>query len=324
MLVQFILLAVLCLTLIYSTNLIVSALKSIARRSGLSTFGITAFLLAISTSLPELVVSLVASIEGNATLIIGNIVGSNIADISLVIGGAALVGGSLKLNGDLLKRDIYLTGAAGFLPLFLIADSTLSRQDGVVLLVVYLVMITTFLHSHTKSVAQNALSKSPIRRLLVSVVNRNGHNGVVKFLVGVGLLIASSHFIVRLASASAVSSGLTPLFIGLFVVAVGTSLPELAFEMKAIRSGQAKMALGDLLGSVVANATLILGLAAIIRPIVLTDSGLLPYRVSIIAFTLIYALFIFFVRSKKRLDWWEGVVLLACYFVFVYIEFSGV
>lgn len=321
MLAQLTILSVLCLTLIYSTGLIVSALKEIAKRSKLSAFGVTALFLAISTSLPELVVSLVASIEGNTSLILGNIVGSNIADLSLVIGGAALVGGTLKLSGDLLSRDIYLTGVAGFLPLFLIADKTLSRQDGIVLLVVYFVMMSTFLRSHTKSVVKNAFAKSPIRRLLSTITNKNGHAGALRFLVGAAILITSSHFIVKLAQSLAASTGLTPLFIGLFVVAVGTSLPELAFEMKAIRAGQAKMALGDLLGSVVANATLILGLSSLINPIQLTNNGLGPYTVSIIAFTLIYGIFILFVRTKKRLDWWEGLLLLTCYFAFIFVEF---
>ncbi|MFH2086027.1 MAG: sodium:calcium antiporter [bacterium] len=310
----------LCLILIYATSLIVRSIKTLARQSGLAAYGITAFILAISTSLPELVVSLVASIEGNTSLILGNIIGSNIADLSLVIGGAAVLGGSLQITGLILSRDIYLTGAAGFLPLFLIADGTLSQADGVVLLVVYLIMISTFLHSHQKALAAHALSRSPIKRFLVAITSSNGHNGILKFAFGVALLLLSSHFIVRLASALAISTGLSTLFIGLFIVALGTSLPELAFELKAISSGQAKMALGDLLGSVVANSTLILGLAAIIRPLTLTHQGLVPYGMAIGAFSMIYFAFIYFVKTKKKLERWEGFILLSGYVAFILIE----
>lgn len=320
MITQIFLLCFLCLILIYATSLIVASIKSIASAGKLSAYGITAFILAISTSLPELVVSIVASIEGNTSLILGNIIGSNIADLSLVIGGAALLGGSLKVSGDILNRDVYLTGAAGFLPLLLIADGTLSRPDGIVLLGIYLVMIAAFLHTHQQSLAIHAMSVSPFRRFLTAITSSNSHGGILKFLLGVCLLLGSSHFIVGLARSLAISTGLSTLFIGLFVVAVGTSLPELAFELRAVSSGQAKMALGDLLGSVVANSTLILGLAAVIRPLTLTHEGLLPYEVAIGAFTLIYLTFIFFVRSKKKMERWEGIALLGIYIVFLFVE----
>ena len=323
MALQLLALIILCLGLIYGTSLIIVAIKTIARKSGLGTFGITAFILAISTSLPELIVSVVASIEGKTSLVLGNIIGSNIADLSLVIGGAAILGASLKVSGTILKRDIYLTGGAGFLPLLLIADNTLSRADGVVLLVIYAIMVATFLRSHHKSLATNAISNSPIKRLLLVVSNGRSHNGIFRLVSGVILLLVSSHYIVQIATALAISTGLSTLFIGLFIVSVGTSLPELAFELKAISAGQTKMALGDLLGSVVANSTLILGLAALIRPLTLTDSGLLPYGMAIVAFTIIYLAFIYFVRTKKRLDWWEGLVLILLYVIFILIELGN-
>lgn len=317
---QIIALSLLCLTLIYATNLIVRSIKTIARSSKLGAFGITAFILAISTSLPELMVSIIASLENNTSLVLGNIIGSNIADLSLVIGGAAIFGGSIQVTGIILKRDIYLTGAAGFLPLFLIADGTLSRADGVVLLVIYLTMVATFLRSHQRSLAAHLTSKSPIKRFLVSVISRNGHKGVTQFLLGIGLLLLSSHFIVQLASSLAMTTGFSPLFIGLFIVAIGTSLPELAFELKAVSAGQVQMALGDLLGSIVANSTLVLGVASLIRPLTLTHAGLLPYGLAIGSFSLIYFAFIFFVITKKKLDWWEGLILLLGYLLFALLE----
>lgn len=323
MILQIIILSLLCLTLIYATNLVIISIKSIARRSGLGAYGITAFILAISTSLPELMVSIVASIEGNTSLILGNIIGSNIADLSLVIGGGAILASSLKVSGTILSRDIYLTGAAGFLPLLLIADGTLSRPDGIVLLVIYIVMVATFLKDHHQSLAQNALAISPFKRLLLTVTKGNGRVGIFKFILGISLLLLSSHFIVNLASVLAISTGLSTLFIGLFIVSVGTSLPELAFELKAISAGQTKMALGDLLGSIVANSTLILGLSALIRPIALSHAGLVPYGMAIGTFTIIYSAFIYFVKSKKKLEWWEGVILILIYVLFIFAELSN-
>jgi cation:H+ antiporter len=320
MVFQILLLCILCGVLIYATSLIISSIKTLARLSGLASFGLTAFVLAIATSLPELVVSIIASLEGNTGLILGNIIGSNIADLSLVIGGAAIFGGSLGVSGTILKRDIYLTGAAAVLPLFLIADQTLSRADGIVLLVVYLVMISTFLKVHQKSLASHALAITPVKRLFLAFSHKSGVKGIIKFISGVTLLLLASHFIVQLATNLAISSNLSNIFIGLFIVAVGTSLPELAFELKAVKSGEIKMALGDLLGSVVANATLILGIAALITPLKLTQRGLIPYTMAIGAFVSIYLAFIYFVRSKKRLERWEGLLLIIGYFIFMLFE----
>lgn len=317
-------LVVLCLLLIYATSLIVRSLKNLARAAHLGAFGLTAFILAISTSLPELVVSLVAAVENNTSLILGNIIGSNIADLTLVIGGATLLSGSLKVSGTILSRDVYLTGAAGLLPIFLVADGTLAATDGIVLLVVYAIMVSTFLRSHQRSLAAHALSVSPSRRLLAMVIHPNGHNrALLKFILGVGLLLISSHLIVSLATALSLSSGLSSLFVGLFIVAAGTSLPELAFEIKAVMSGHANMALGDLLGSVIANSTLILGLSSLIHPLTLSPRGLWPYALAILFFTLIFGLFTFFVKSKKRLDWWEGLLLIGLYGLFLYLEYSS-
>lgn len=322
MIYQVVGLVILCLGLIYSTHLIISSIKSLAVKSRLGAYGITAFILAISTSLPELVVSLVASFEGNTSLVLGNIIGSNIADLSLVIGGAAILGGSLKVTGTILSRDIYLTGAGGFLPIFLIADGTLSRADGIVLLAIYLVMISTFLHTHQRSLAQHALSRSPIERLLTALTRGSARGSIWRFFLGVGLLLLSSHYIVQLSTQLALSTGLSTLFIGLFIVSIGTSLPELAFEIKAVTAGEGKMALGDLLGSVVANATLILGLAAVIHPLTLTPHGLMPYSLAIGAFTIIYFTFIGFVKTKKKLEWWEGLVLVLGYAIFLWLEIN--
>lgn len=126
--------------------------------------------------------------------------------------------------------------------------------------------------------------------------------------------------IVQIATTLATSSGLSPLFIGLFLVALGTSLPELAFEWRAVKMGQTDMALGDLLGSIVANSTLVLGLAAIIRPLTLTVRGLVPYTLAIIIFIFMYILFIYFVKTKRKLDWWEGLILIAIFFFFLFLE----
>ncbi len=321
---QVLLLLLFSFVLIKSTELIVAAIRRMARRSRVGGFGISAFILALATSLPELVVGITASLEGMPGLVLGNVLGSNIADVSLVIGGAAIAGGRLRVAGQTLKRDLYLVFGVAVLPLLLIADSILSRADGVVLLIVYVLFVATVLKKHARSVTEHALSESPVRRLLVAVTRRGGRGDFARFMLGVLGLILSSHMIVQLAGGIATGLGLPVLIIGLFLVAIGTSLPELVFEMKAVVSGNVGMAFGDLLGSVVANATLVLGVAAVIAPIKLSENGLGPYSYAIGAFVGLYSLFVYFSRSKSRLERWEGVILLLLYFGFVVIELGRV
>jgi len=321
---QVLLLLLFSFGLIKSTELIVAAIRKMVRRSKVGGFGVTAFILALATSLPELVVGITASIEGLPQVVLGNVLGSNIANVSLVIGGAAIAGGKLRVAGETLKRDLYLVFGVAVLPLLLIADSTLSRADGVVLLIVYVLFVTTVLKKHTRAIGKHVMEESPVKRLFLAVAKRGGRGDLVRFLLGVVGLLLSSHMIVQLSEMIALGLGLPILIIGLFLVAIGTSLPELVFEMKAVVSGQIGMVWGDLLGSVVANATLVLGLSSVIAPMKLNGTGLAPYSLAIGSFVMLYSLFVYFARSKSRLERWEGVVLLLLYFGFVVLELGRV
>jgi cation:H+ antiporter len=136
---------------------------------------------------------------------------------------------------------------------------------------------------------------------------------------GVGGLIFSADMIVRLAVQLGTMMGVPALLIGLFAVAVGTSLPELAFEVTAIRRREVQMAFGNILGSVVTNSTLILGVTAILAPIIL-DGNTDYYLVSTIAFVVVFFAFWGLVWTKHKLERWEGALLLVLYVVFVLME----
>jgi len=322
---QVVLLVGFCVGLVKSTGLVVGTIKRLARWTGMGSFGLTAFILALATSLPELMVGITASLEGLSSVVLGNVLGSNIADISLVIGGAAVAAGSLRVTGEALKRDLYLTFGAAILPLLLIEDLTLSRSDGVVLLVVYVLFVATILRKHNRAIGEHALAEGSVRRLLLTVTRRGGRGEAGRFVLGVIGLLVSSHMIVQLSKVIALGLGLPVLLIGLFLVGVGTSLPELVFEMKAVRQGYILMAFGDLLGSVVANATLVLGVSAVICPISIAgNGGLDPYTLAIGTLVVLYGLLIAFARSKSRLEWWEGIILIMLYFAFVVIELGRV
>lgn len=317
---EMILLIGFALVLVKSTELLTGALKRLARITKLGQFAVTAFILAFATSLPELVVAIVSSAEGDPTIALGNVLGSNIADLSLVIGGAAIVGGGIRVRGEFLRRDLFLTFLAGSLPLLMLVDSKLNRFDGIVLLVVYAIYVITVLKEKGEEIGKKEMKQPTIKRMFNLLYKNHAERDFGKFMVGVVLLLFSSHMIVQLAEKVAVGFGVPLLLVGLFIVAIGTSLPELVFEIRAVREKQVEMAFGDLLGSIVANSTLIMGVVGVIAPFTL-KTGLTPYLVGTLGFVVMFCLFWIFVSTKKHLERWEGIVLVLGYLVFIVAEF---
>lgn len=316
---QVVLLIGFALLLVKSTELVVGAIKYFASVTKLGSYGITAFVLAFATSIPELVVGIVAAIEGSTPLVLGNVLGSNIADLTIVVGGAAIVGGGIRVVGDFLRKDLFLTFLAGSMPLLLLLDNRLTRIDGVVLLVVYVVYVFTVLTKKGRDLGGVQIEQSSFKRILYLINRSKPNKRIGQFLLGVILLLFSSHMIVQLAQSIAAGFNIPILLVGLFLVAIGTSLPELAFELRAVRSGDVGMVFGDLLGSVVANSTLIIGITSLINPVRL-NGGLQPYLYGTIAFVVIFLTFWLFVSTKKRLEIWEGVGLIVLYVIFAIVE----
>ena len=319
--VYFILILLFSFLLIKATDILVVNFKTLSRQTRLGQFAITTFLLALATSLPELVVGIAASLENEPNLALGNVIGSNIANLSLVIGGAALIGGTVAVRGVFLRRDVFYAFLAGAAPMMLLFDKRLGRVDGLILLALYGFYNVLVLKEREQRLAEarNGEEEGFIKRLL----RRLNHQGTKKefgwLFLGIALLLFSADMIVRIAGKIAIAFNIPLLLIGLFLVAVGTSLPELAFSLKAIRERQPAMVFGDLLGSVVANGTLIIGLVALISPIRIRAFS--EYLLATMAFVVIFGLFYFFIRTKRKLERWEGVVLLGVYLLFILLEF---
>jgi len=305
------------LLLMKSTGILTDSLQELAKITKIGKFAITAFLLAFATSVPELVVGVTAALEGRPNLALGVVLGSNIADITLVIGGAAIIGGSFSIAGEFLKIDIFSVFLAGVLPLMLLLDRTLSRVDGIILLLVYGMYNFGLMQAKVKR-GHGGHGKI-LRKMLTKGTRKKMNKSLVWLFLGAAMLMFSADMIVKIGTALAQSLGAPVFFIGLFLVAMGTSLPELSFEIEAIRKKQIGMALGDLLGSVVANSTLILGIVSLISPIKLVD-GLSAYLLAAAAFGVTFVLFWQFVKSKRKLERWEGVVLLIAYALFILLE----
>lgn len=316
--INLLLLLLFCFILIKAGDALIVGVDHLSKLSRLGKFTLSSMILALATTLPELVVSVTSALSGNSYIGLGTTIGSNIANISLIIGGAAVMGGSFSVAGEWLKIDIFSVFLAGALPLVLLLDNNLSRVDGLILLAIFLLYNYSVLRRRPPGARHHSRLLKP---MMSGSTLRATERWLLRLVLAAAALIFSAGMMVRLAVAIAQSLNVSVFLIGLFLVAVGTSLPELSLATESIRKKQVGMALGDLFGSVVANSTLILGLVALINPIRLT-SGWQEYALAAAAFGVVFLLFWGFIRSKKRLERWEGLVLIAAYLVFVMLEWS--
>jgi cation:H+ antiporter len=252
----------LCLVLIKATDILIVNFKAISAKTKLRQFALTGLILGLATSLPEFFVGLSAAFEGESVLSLGNIMGANIANLSLVIGGAALIGGVLRVHGSFLRRDIFYAFLAAASPMVLLSDKVLSRIDGLILLVLYIFyQITVF----SEQADQGEKKEDKDCRRLLRRFNYPTKGTFKKELawifLAVALLLFSADALVKVSVNLALAFNLPLLLIGLLIVAVGTTLPELVFSIEALRNKQSNMVLGNLLGSIVVNGTLVIGLA---------------------------------------------------------------
>jgi len=303
--------------LVKATDILVTNFASLSGKTRLSKFALTGLVLGLATSLPEFFVGITSAFEGEAILSLGNIIGANIANISLVIGGAALIGGSVFVRDSFLRRDVFYAFLAATSPMLLLADKNLSRVDGIILIILYGFYQILVFNEHP----YHSLSKEPYhQKVLRKIKIGGGKKELAWIFLGIALMLFASDALVKIAVKLALSFNLPLLLIGLLIVSLGTTLPELIFGIEALRKKQSTMVFGNLLGSIVANGTLIIGLAALISPIRIQSIN--NYLSSTMAFLGIFIIFYLFMRTKKRLDRWEGGALLFFYLIFVFLEFK--
>jgi len=296
-----------CTALVLSGNFVVRSLKKIAAFLKFSDFVIAFMIMAFSTSLPELSVGINAALAKNSELALGNVIGSNILDITLIIGIAVLLGRGIKVKSKTIKRDAWYMFIIALLPIILMLDGKLSRIDGTILIAAFLIYFIILLQERKEfRKAEDHVKKSTF------VIN------IFIFAASLAALFFSADFVVKYALLLSIDFALPAIFIGLFLVAIGTSLPELAFETRAVLKKRGDMALGDAMGSVVFNSTGVLGVTALILPITAPLSLFLMSAIFMIMATFI---FVVFIEGKRALTWKEGIALILFYIFFVFVEF---
>ena len=314
--------------LMWSADLLVDNASELAHQLGISTFLIGIVVVGFGTSAPEMFVSAVAALENKGNLALGNALGSNITNIGLVLGSAALVRG-LPVATNTARRDIPIVIAAGALAILLVSDGILSNLDGFILLVIlvgYLVWSTRFSQGAGGEVAIEELASDPHDLDLSRLNHPKGKSTPTALALTIGsiiLLLIASRMLVEGAVTIATLFGVGELIIGLTIIAVGTSLPELAAAIAAARKGAHDMIIGNIIGSNVFNTLGVLGLTGAIQATEIDTSALWRDFPIMFAFTV---LMFIFALTKGRFSQREGGFLLLsyglyiCYLVFVAIK----
>lgn len=292
------------LLILAGANYLVDGSSSVARKSGISEFVIGLTIVGIGTSTPEMVVSFISSYQGNADMAIGNVVGSNIFNTMLILGVTALIM-PLKITRTTLRRDIPMNIIATMMliimglnyTIFGIGDDTVSRIDGIILLAVF----AYYLYLSFKNDAGDSQEEEETKTYstLLSIVMIAG--GLAGLIVGGKLFVNSASEIARMCK-------VPDAFIAITVMAGGTSLPELATCVVAAAKKRGQLALGNIIGSNISNILLIIGGAAIVRP--LQVKGITPVDFGVMLLSAIMILASAYLFKKKQLDRVEGVILL--------------
>lgn len=302
---EYIILLISLIGIVFGADFLVAGSVSIARKFKVSDFVIGAAIIGVGTSTPELTVSFIGALNGNADVAIGNVVGSNIFNVLGILGITAMFF-PITFSRQNLKFEIPFCIGISVLLLLLSfnffngASLSLGRMDGIVLLMTFAVFMWLSFYRDRKS----GLSASE------PPVDDNTPAGpmwlaVVKVVGGLALLVASCEFFVDNAVIIAKSFGVSDAFISLTLIACGTSLPELAASIAAATKRNTSMALGNIVGSNIFNIALILGLCSQVSP--LTSSGItfIDYLVMIAAVLILYAF-----GKDCKIQRWEGALLL--------------
>lgn len=279
---------------------------ALALRLGLSSLAVGLTVIAYGTSSPEMVVSAQATLSGNGAISLGNVIGSNICNILLILGLAAAIA-PVSAHVQVIRREIPIMIAASVLVMGLLWDGALGRVDGALLLAA--VIAYTFLtlrdarRAHAASVEKEFKDEMPATRGL----GAGAAAGLV--VLGLGILILGSHLFVDGAVRLAQGWGISQAVIGLTIVAVGTSLPELATSVVASLKGDSDVAVGNVVGSNIFNLLGILGVAALLHPLDGTDISRIDLGVMLAAAVLLLPL----AQVRGKVGRAEGILMLATY-----------
>ncbi|MHB0765194.1 calcium/sodium antiporter [Stutzerimonas sp. NM35] len=309
--------------LVAGAEVLVRGAAKLAAQFGISPLVIGLTVVAFGTSAPETAVSVQAALNGSGDIAIGNVVGSNIANVLLILGLTALVA-PLVVSRQLIRLDVPIMIGASLVTFGLAWDGELSRIDGTILfsaVVIYTLFLVISSRRENAADADDEFAKEfgldePAKP----------HAGLINaglVIAGLVLLVVGSNFLVEGAVALARALGLSELVIGLTVIAIGTSLPELATSIMAALRGERDIAVGNIVGSNIFNLLCVLGLASLVSPqAIAVSSNALAFDFPVMIAVAVACLPIFF--AGYTINRWEGLLFLAYYIAYtLYLVMSS-
>ena len=289
------------LFLVKGSDIFIDGAVGVAKKLGVSEHMIGLTLVAFATSLPELAVSSIASFNNAEGIAIGNVIGSNVANICLVLGIAALIM-NLKTTKETRRDAIFMTAVTFLLFAIIAFDGVVNRYDAAIFLIIYALFIFYLYRTHKENVEIEVEKGSYVKDIVLVILGAAG-------------VMLGAHFLVESGVGIAELLGISDLVIGLTMVALGTSLPELASSVAAALKKKHGIAVGNVVGSNIINILLVLGVAGLINPIRAGDvmHFTMPFLLLVSVIAAIFA--------SRKIGKKEGMFLLALYALFVIILF---
>ncbi|MCL2387232.1 MAG: calcium/sodium antiporter [Defluviitaleaceae bacterium] len=314
MLVQIILLILGFILLIKGADIFVNSCVGIAKKLKIPSFIIALTIVAMGTSAPEFVITVTASINGHNALALGNIVGANIFNLMFIIGLCAIIK-TIPVKVNEVSKDFLLSiaAAAFLLALKFLGGDYIPRFGSLILVVAFGVYLFLLIRKAIKAKDGNAIDEADSSDALDSSSSAPKLRPMpllILFAVfGCALIIAGGHLTVESATQIATTMGISERVIGLTVIAIGTSLPELIISLVACKKGENEFALGNIIGSNIFNIMFVLGVAGLISPLAI-EGGLIFDTIFLVVGSIIALIFVY---SRKRITRIEGIIMVALY-----------
>ncbi|MBA6223679.1 MULTISPECIES: calcium/sodium antiporter [unclassified Colwellia] len=324
MFIQILILLLSLITLVWSADKFVFGASALARNLGISPMIIGLTIVAMGSSAPEMMIAVTASLQGNVDTAVGNAIGSNITNIALVLGLTALFH-PLSVSSTTIKREIPLILVVTAIATYMLANSNFSFNEGLILIIGFVLYIATLLVVTLRRAKQNPIDDKMVLEAEQEVPDGvSTKQSVIWLVVGMILLPLSASFLVDSSIFIAKAFGISDLVIGLTVIAIGTSLPELAASIMSIIKKEDDLALGNIIGSNIFNILAVLSLAGLIAPGDIDNAAAVRDAPFMLATTFLLFILCFSRGGKFRITRAKGLLLLAVFIGYQVLLFSQI
>ena len=289
--------------LIKGSDLFVDGASSIASILKVPTIIVGLTIVAFGTSAPEAAVSITSSLTGNNAMAVSNVIGSNLFNILMVIGIAALLG-DLLMEKSVLEKDLpFLVAVTVLFAVFIFIGWNITSLEGIILLLILVGYIIYLIRSAKKSGEMDVVEKSPL----------SGVKSIIYIVIGLAGIVLGGDLVVNSASDIAMALGMSETLVGLTIVAIGTSLPELVTSLTALKKGENQMVIGNVIGSNIFNILFVLGASSAISSIPL-DSSML---IDVVFMIFVTILCFIFGKTQDKYDKKEGIILVVLFIIYM-------